>query len=138
MSTIKKPVAIAIAILVVGGAALVGALSATALDDDPAETTVASPPATAAPAPAPTLPPAAADEDRALAIEPDDAPLSDAELARVREAALRIAGGGEVTDVDRSDDIGEAYEVEVVGSRGEIDVALDRNLERVPNLRYDD
>jgi hypothetical protein len=51
---------------------------------------------------------------------------------------MRVAGGGVVTDIDRSDDIDEAYEVEVVSDAGEIDIALNDRFERVPNLRYDD
>jgi hypothetical protein len=71
-------------------------------------------------------------------IDPEDRRLGEPELERIRSAALAIAGPGTVTEVDRSDDLGEAYEVEIVTERGEVDVALDRNFERVPNLRYDD
>lgn len=76
--------------------------------------------------------------DGIRAIDADDEPTSRAELKRVKDASLTIVGGGVVTDVDRSDDLGEAYEVEVLTQAGEVDVALDRNLDRVPNLRYDD
>jgi uncharacterized membrane protein YkoI len=48
---------------------------------------------------------------------------------RVRDAAVRAVGGGTVTDAETSDDLGEAYEVEVRKADGtEIDVALDENL----------
>ena len=71
-------------------------------------------------------------------VDADDQPLSKSEYQRVEKAALQIAGGGTVTDVGRSDDLGEAYEVEVLTDAGEVDVALDENMNRVPNLRYDD
>jgi hypothetical protein len=71
-------------------------------------------------------------------VDPDDVPLRPREQRRVERAALALAGGGTVTEVDRSDDPGEAYEVEVVTGRGEIDVALDQDLRRVDNNRYDD
>jgi hypothetical protein len=71
-------------------------------------------------------------------VDADDVPLSQNELNRAEAAALRIAGSGTVTDVDRSDDLDEAYEVEVVTEAGEVDIALNDRFERVPNLRYDD
>jgi hypothetical protein len=76
--------------------------------------------------------------DTGQIVDADDVPLSKSELDRAEAAALRIAGGGVVTDVDRSDDIDEAYEVEVVTDTGEVDIALNDRFERVPNLRYDD
>lgn len=51
---------------------------------------------------------------------------------------MRIAGGGSVESVERSDDPGEAYEIEVVRSGQEIDVALDEGFRQVRNTRYDD
>ena len=76
--------------------------------------------------------------DSGQIVDVDDVPLSKNELDRAEAAALRLAGGGVVTDIDRSDDIDEAYEVEVVTATGEIDIALNDRFERVPNLRYDD
>jgi len=71
--------------------------------------------------------------------DPDDQPISDSEANHVSKAALVIAGGGTVTDLDRSDDPGEAWEVEVTTDDGsELDVALDENLNRVENTPYDD
>ena len=71
--------------------------------------------------------------------DPDDQPISDSDANRVSKAALAIAGGGTVTDLDRSDDPGEAWEVEVTKDDGsELDVALDENLNRVENTSYDD
>ncbi|MFI5931759.1 PepSY domain-containing protein [Actinoplanes sp. NPDC051494] len=47
---------------------------------------------------------------------------------RLGNAAVQAVGGGTVTDVDTSDDKGEAYEVEVRKQDGsEIDVALDKD-----------
>ena len=68
----------------------------------------------------------------------DDRPLSPDEERRAREAALRVTGGGEVVEFDRSDDPGEAYEVEVFRDGREHDVALDADFEPVPNRRYED
>jgi len=67
----------------------------------------------------------------------DDAPLTDAEAERAEAAALRVTGGGEVVELDRSDDPGEAFEVEVVQDGRETDVALDENFRPVPNRRPD-
>ena len=56
----------------------------------------------------------------------DDVPLTDAEVAAVTGAALAEAGGGTVTDVDRSDDPGHAFEVDVRLENGdELEVRLD-------------
>src|SRR5690349_5502292 len=70
--------------------------------------------------------------------DPDDVPISPGELGRVAEAAERHVGGGRAVDVERSDDPGEAFEVEVWTERGEVDVALDEQLDRVPNAPYED
>ena len=52
-------------------------------------------------------------------------PITDDERESATEAAIDAAGGGEVTDVDRSDDPGEAWEVEVLLENGdEMDVRL--------------
>lgn len=61
-------------------------------------------------------------------VEPDDLPIGRRQLDRVRDAAVRAAGSGTVTDIDRSDDLGVAYEVELVRNGQEIDVRLDRRL----------
>jgi len=76
--------------------------------------------------------------DTTTPADPDDVALGTAERRRVERAALAITGGGTVTEVDRSDDPGESYEVEVLTDQGEIDVALDQDLRRVDNERYDD
>jgi hypothetical protein len=115
----------AVALLTAGGVAIAGGIG----DDD-----TDSPP-TAATTPATTI---AVDQDD-LQPDADDQPLTAAETDRVAAAAKRIAGqDSTVVEVDRSDDLGEAYEVEVLTPQGELDIALDERLERVPNLRYDD
>jgi hypothetical protein len=127
-------------------AALLGGVAAGALDDDTETVTTAIPASDAAvenptaqlEAGADGAQPNRGDAADAGIIDPDDRPLTKAELDRVQRAAVEIAGGGTVSDVDRSDDLGEAYEVEVLTDVGEVDIALDGNLERVPNLRYDD
>lgn len=116
---------------------LAGALIASGDDESDGEQptpVTAEAPATDGPAPGNT------DEETttAPAVEPDDVPLTTGERRRVERAALVVTGGGTVSEVDRSDDPGEAYEVEVITDRGEVDVALDQDLRRVDNSRYDD
>ncbi|GAA0253280.1 PepSY domain-containing protein [Cryptosporangium japonicum] len=58
--------------------------------------------------------------------------VTGADRDRVVEAAVAAAGGGTATDVETSDDRGEAYEVEVRREDGtEVDVTLDRDLKVV-------
>lgn len=58
-----------------------------------------------------------------------DTDLWGSERDRVGNAASEAVGGGMVTDVERSDDLGEAYEVEVRKNDGtEVDVSLDDRL----------
>jgi hypothetical protein len=71
-------------------------------------------------------------------VEADERPLFPEEQRRARAAALEVTGGGTVSELDRSDDPGEAYEVEVIKDGREHDVALDLDFEPVPNRRYDD
>jgi uncharacterized membrane protein YkoI len=68
----------------------------------------------------------------------DDRPLAPDEENRASRAALRVTGGGEVVEFDRSDDPGEAYEIEVFKDGREYDVALDAAFRPVPNRRYED
>jgi hypothetical protein len=68
----------------------------------------------------------------------DDSPLSAQEERRASAAALRVTGGDTVAELDRSDDRGEAYEVEVIRAGREHDVALDAGFRPVPNRRYGD
>ena len=68
----------------------------------------------------------------------DDAQLSAQEERRASAAALKVTGGGTISELDRSDDRGEAYEVEVIKDGREHDVALDEDFRPVPNRRYGD
>lgn len=131
----SKKLGIPIAALIAAGivvAALAGALFATVLtgndDDDAVVLTTTATPADAV----------AVSSDDDPVVEHDERPLRPAEADRVARAALRIAGGGTVTELSRSDDLGEAYEVEVQTDAGEVDIALDENLNRVSNNPYDD
>lgn len=143
MSRIGWPLAAVIAALVIVVAILGGALILGESDgDDEAEVATVTVPAQptgamAAGAGAAAAAPQGVDPDAADP-DPDDRPLGPAEARRAGRAALAAVGGGTVAEVDRSDDPGEAYEVEVLTDRGEIDVALDHNLKRVPNAAYDD
>ncbi len=71
-------------------------------------------------------------------LDRDDLPPGSPEFEKVGEAAREAAGGGTVISIERSNDLGEAYEVEIMTANGEVDVALGSNLREVPNLRYDD
>lgn len=58
--------------------------------------------------------------------------VTGSERDRIAEAAIKIAGGGTAEDVEHSDDIGEAYEVEVRRKDGtEVEISLDKNLKEV-------
>lgn len=58
-----------------------------------------------------------------------DQPLTGAVLEDASAAALTAAGGGTVTDAERSDDPGIAYDVEVTKADGtEVDVHLDKDF----------
>lgn len=84
MSRAMKTAAV-VAALAVGGA--ITAIGGAALgDDDP----LPSPVTVAAPA--------------AHAVDTDDRPLSRREASRASRAALRVTGGGTVTELDRYDD----------------------------------
>lgn len=65
------------------------------------------------------------DDDQRERRDVDDVPLTDAEVASATDAALAEAGGGTVTDVDRSDDADHAFEVDVLLEDGdELEVEL--------------
>lgn len=115
-----------VVILALAVAALAGALLATVLTDQgPVMSRIDRPNV-----PAPREPDEA--EGR------DDLGARDGRFRRVAEAARAAVGGGTVSEVDRSDDPGESWEVEVITRRGEVDVALDAELRRIPNAAYED
>lgn len=59
----------------------------------------------------------------------DDQPISESERASASAAALAQAGIGQVTELDRSDDLDHAWEVEVTLDTGaDIDIELDTNF----------
>ncbi len=65
-------------------------------------------------------------DDANEAPDADDRALSAAERKSAEKAALDAVGGGTITDLDASDDRGEAYEAEVRKANGtEWDVTLD-------------
>lgn len=64
--------------------------------------------------------------------------VTGAERDRVAAAATKAAGGGEALEIEKADDPGEAYEVEVRLADGtEVDVTLDRDLGVVATDRDD-
>ena len=146
MKHLGWPAMLALAVVGIVLAGLGGALIADATndddDDDPEQAAGALPADAVAirEAPATSAPPAspANRAHRVVVIDGDDMPLGKVEARRVGAAAVRAAGGGTVTEIDRSADPGETYEVEILTERGEIDIALDQNLNRVQNLAYDD
>ena len=108
------PIALGVGALLAAGAITVGGFAVAAEfadDNDDDRTPVAS---TGAPSDAATDP----------IVDRDDQ-VTDEEAREVTEAAIAAAGGGTVTDIDRSDDPGEAWEVEVLLENGdEVDVEL--------------
>ncbi len=66
----------------------------------------------------------------------DDAPVSAAERDRVGAAAAAAVPAGKVVDVDRGDQTGVAWEVEVVDGQGRhFDVTLDERLDVLATVR---
>lgn len=126
MRTASKLAAIVAGLVAAGGVGAFGVVAFTA-EPEPEVVTLQSGSASATPVPA----------TRQLE-EGDDRPLRPGEARRAREAALRVTGGGTVSEVDRSDDPGESYEVEVLKDGREHDIALDLDFEPVQNRRYDD
>lgn len=136
----RKPVWITA--IVVGSLALGGAGAAYAMDefDDDDRSTNADAGRTAADAGrdddgSTTLGDNAArsDSDARDAQDVDDVPLTDAEYTDASDAALAEAKGGTVTDVDRSDDPGVAFEVDVLLANGdelEVDLGADFSIVR--------
>ena len=68
-----------------------------------------------------------------------DEPVGGPEAKRAERAAIDAVGGGRVVGVEREDEGGVAWEVEVVQRDGrEVEVDLDRGLEQVAIDRADD
>ena len=67
----------------------------------------------------------------------DGGAVSGPDATRAGEAAVRAVGGGEVAEVERSDDRGSTWEVEVRKDGRELEVHLDRRLEAVSTERGD-
>jgi uncharacterized membrane protein YkoI len=68
-------------------------------------------------------------DDANEAPDADDRALSAAERKSAEKAALDAVGGGTITDLDASDDRGEAYEVDVRKANGtDWDVTLDSDF----------
>lgn len=126
MNTVQKLVAALVVVTVA-----VGVLAVVAGTDEPDREVVAlqkeSAPGTQAPG-----------SGAGGSVEADDRPLWPEEERRARAAALAVTGGGAISELDRSDDPGESYEVEVIKSGREYDIALDLHFRPVPNRRYDD
>lgn len=130
-----------VAVVATAAALVLGAVLITQDDDDDSDDALIS--QTSSPSEAPTQEVPLDDandtlESQQQTVEADDQPISNSEADKVAKAALDIAGGGTVTDLDRSDDPGEAWEIEITQGATEIDIALDENLDRVQNTSYDD
>jgi len=142
--TKKLAALIAVGIIAaLGGAAIAQAVDGDDDDDETTETVIMSQPDVAADSAAPSGSNSAPVDNGATdqvqqTVDADDQPIAPDEAKRVANAAIEAAGGGSVTDLDRSDDPGEAWEVEVVRDGVEIDIALDEQLNRVENSSYDD
>lgn len=58
-----------------------------------------------------------------------DTPLTGATLTQASDAAIKAAGGGEVSEAETSDVVGSAYEVDVLTADGqEVEVQLDKSF----------
>jgi hypothetical protein len=64
--------------------------------------------------------------------------VSGPEADRAKQAAVEAVGGGRVVGVERDDDGGAAWEVEVQRGGRELEVALDGNLKPVGSETEDD
>jgi len=75
------------------------------------------------------------DDDYYDTPDAEDAAISDADRAKVEAAGLKAAGGdGKVTDLERSDDLDHAWEVEVTFADGrdvDVELAEDFSVTRV-------
>ena len=143
----SKAAMIGIGALALIVAAVIGGLGAGLVggdgDDDAEETVTVTNAEAGAPAPVdeqPTEATAVIDEDADVnSVDVDDQAIPAGEAKQAEQAVLKIAGGGQLTDLSLSDDPGERYEAEVVRDDGsEIDIALDEKFAEVPNQPYED
>ncbi|HEY6776361.1 MAG TPA: PepSY domain-containing protein [Thermoleophilaceae bacterium] len=75
---------------------------------------------------------------QAVGGDSDDQSATGPDADRAKQAAVGAVGGGRVTGVEREDEQGEAWEVEVRRSDGrEVEVKLDRNFAK-SSLDVDD
>jgi hypothetical protein len=80
-----------------------------------------------------------APEVAGVAVDDADERVRGGEAERAERAAVEAVGGGRVVGVEREDEPGVAWEVEVVGrDGGEVEVELGASLERVAVDRGDD
>lgn len=115
------PIALGVGALLTAGAITVGgfAVAAELADDDDDDR---APAASTSPQTTQSGDATSGRDDRVTDI---DDRVTDQEFAAVSAAALAAAGAGTVTEIDRSDDPGEAWEVEVFLENGdEVDVEL--------------
>ena len=78
------------------------------------------------------------DASRTSRLDADDRPLTEAERTKATAAAVKAVGSGTATDVEASDDLGTAFEAEVIDRAGaEWDVALDASYDVVSKTKDD-
>jgi len=78
------------------------------------------------------------DASRTGRVDADDRALTEAERTKATAAAVKAVGSGTATDVEASDDLGTAFEAEVIDRNGaEWDVELDANYDVVSKTKDD-
>jgi uncharacterized membrane protein YkoI len=78
------------------------------------------------------------DASRTSRVDADDRALTDTERTKATAAAVKAVGSGTATDVEASDDLGTAFEAEVIDRAGaEWDVELDANYAVVSKTKDD-
>lgn len=124
----RKWLVFLVSVAVLGSAALAVQIASGGSGGNGREISLVPQPAGKAGAPGPGM--------RGVEIEGVPRGFPERKLLRVARAAVSVAGGGFVTEIERSDDPDEVWEVEVETDEGEIDVALNAKLARVPNRPY--
>lgn len=78
------------------------------------------------------------DASRTNRVDADDRALTKAERTKATAAAVKAVGSGTATDVEASDDVGTAFEAEVIDRTGaEWDVELDASYDVVSKTKDD-